>query len=186
VLSRGACNFTAEYAEQFPIRIFLAMVNLPIADAPKLKHLSDQIIRPNGSTSCAEIMRALADYLAPHIDARRANTGEDLLSHLANTKVEGRALGFDEAINAISQVLVAGLDKIVNFLRFPSTHLARSTEDRRTLLAIRDLIPKAVQEFMRRFGLVTVARLVTRDATLNGVQLRKDDLTLVRIRPSLI
>jgi camphor 5-monooxygenase len=179
----GACNFTTAYAEQFPIRIFLALVNLPMTDAPKLKRLSDQIVRPDGSLSYPEIMQTFAQYLAPHIQARRASPGEDLLSDLANASVQGRALTFDESINLISQVLVAGLDTVVNFLGYLMIHLARNPGDRRLLAANREMLPGAVEEFMRRFGLVSVSRLITRDVEFHGAPLKKDDLILL---PSLL
>ena len=183
VRNSGACNFTSCYAEQFPIRIFLALVDLPMTDAPKLKRLSDQIVRPDGSMSYPGIMKAFADYLAPYIDSRRASPGEDLLSDLANAKVNGRALDFDESINLISQVLVAGLDTVVNFLGYLMIHLARNPQDRRTLAARRELLPQAIEEFMRRYGLVSVSRLVTRDIEFHGVPLKKDDLILL---PSML
>jgi cytochrome P450 len=179
----GGCNFTTAYAEQFPIRIFLALVDLPMTDAPRLKRLSDQIVRPDGSTSYPDIMKAFADYLAPYIESRRANPGEDLLSDLANAQVHGRALDFDESINLISQVLVAGLDTVVNFLGYLMIHLARHPEDRRTLARHRELLPNAIEEFMRRFGLVSVSRLITRDIDFHGAPLRKDDLILL---PSML
>jgi len=179
----GHCNFTTEYADQFPIRIFLALVNLPLTDAPMLKRLSDQIVRPDGSIGYPQIMQAFAEYLAPHIESRRTSPGEDLLSDLANATVNGRALDFDESINLISQILVAGLDTVVNFLGYLMIHLARNPGDRRILAARRELLPTAIEEFMRRYGLVSVSRLVTRDIDFHGVSLQKDDLVLL---PSML
>jgi cytochrome P450 len=45
---RGQCNFTTEFAEQLPIRIFMQIVGLPAADTPRLKYLADQFTRPDG------------------------------------------------------------------------------------------------------------------------------------------
>src|SRR6202030_2792927 len=49
VRAAGRCNFTKAYAEIFPIQIFMKIVDLPFADAEKMKHWSDQFIRPDGS-----------------------------------------------------------------------------------------------------------------------------------------
>ncbi|MGH7488872.1 MAG: cytochrome P450, partial [bacterium] len=41
----GGCNFTLQFAEQLPIRIFMMIVDLPVEDKPKLKYLADQFTR---------------------------------------------------------------------------------------------------------------------------------------------
>ena len=179
----GACNFTTAFAEQFPVRVFLAMVDLPVSDAPRLKYLSDQLIRPGGSMTYAEVMKAFDDYMAPHIRTRRNRPREDFLSDMVNAKVDGRELTDDERMNLTTQVMIAGLDTDVNFLGFLMTHLARNPRDRHTLVKSPDLLPDAVDEFMRRFGLVSICRLITRDVEFHGLQLKKDELILL---PSML
>ena len=179
----GRCNFTTAFAERFPVRVFLAMVNLPESDAPRLKHLSDQLIRPDGSMTYPQIMQAFDDYMTPHIEERRENPGQDFLSDMVNATVDGRPLTADERMNLTTQVMIAGLDTVVNFLGFLMQHLARNPDDRRLLDANPSLLPAAVDEFMRRFGLVSICRLVTRDVEFHGVQLKKDELILL---PSML
>jgi cytochrome P450 len=62
-------------------------------------------------------------------------------------------------------------------------HLARNPDDRRLLADNPRLLPDAVDEFMRRFGLVSICRLVTRDVEFYGVPLKKDELILL---PSML
>lgn len=47
--SKGRCNFTTEFAEQLPVRIFMRVVDLPEEDLPRLKYLADQFRRSVGS-----------------------------------------------------------------------------------------------------------------------------------------
>jgi cytochrome P450 len=176
---KGGCNFTTAFAEQFPVRVFLAMVNLPVADAPRLKYLSDQLIRPDGAMTYAQVMQAFADYMAPYIEERRARPGQDFLSDMVNATIDGRPLSYDERMNLTTQVMIAGLDTVVNFLGFLMHHLARNPDDRRLLAADPRLLPEAVDEFMRRFGLVSICRLVTQDVEFYGVPLKKDELILL-------
>jgi len=42
IAPRGRCDFQTDFAAHFPIRVFMGMVDLPAADAPKLKHWTDQ------------------------------------------------------------------------------------------------------------------------------------------------
>ena len=183
VRPKGGCNFIASYAEQFPVRVFLAMVNLPLADVPKLKYLSDQLIRPDGSMTYPQVMKAFDDYMAPYIHMRRANPGEDFLSDMVNATVNARELTYEERMNLTTQVLIAGLDTVVNFLGYMMNYLARHPGDRRTLAGNPERLPDAVDEFMRRFGLVSICRLITRDFDLDGIRLKKDELILL---PSML
>ena len=86
---------------------------------------------------------------------------------------------FDECINFITQILIAGLDTVVNFMGYLFLYLARNPEDRRRLAADHSLIPAAVEELVRRYGLVTIGRLVTRDVDFHGVTLKKDDMIVL-------
>ena len=179
VRTSGSCDLITAYAEQFPVRVFLAMVDLPLTDAKKLKRLSDQLVRPDGSMTYEEIRQAFSDYAGPYIEARRANPGDDFFSEIVNAKVAGRALTFDECINFITQLLIAGLDTVVNFMGYLFLYLARNPEDRRRLAADHSLIPAAVEELVRRYGLVTIGRLVTRDVDFHGAALKKDDMIVL-------
>ncbi|GIX31226.1 MAG: hypothetical protein KatS3mg124_1698 [Porticoccaceae bacterium] len=173
---RGRCNFTTDYAEVLPIRIFLGLMDLPLADAPRLKSWADALIRPGGDLSFAAAMERLFAYLAPHVDARRGRGGEDLLSRLLDTSPEGRPLDREECLKLAVQVLIAGLDTVVNFLGFVFLHLARDAALRRELAADPARIPAAVEEFLRRYPLVTIGREVREDLEIDGVLLRAGEM----------
>jgi hypothetical protein len=129
-VARGACNFTTAYAEQLPIRVFLAMVDLPMSDAPRLKYLADQVTRPDGSMTFLEAIRGLDNYIKPYIEKRRTNPGDDMLSGIVNAKVDGRELTMDECLKLRTQLLIAGLDTVVNLLGFMMMFLARNDAHR--------------------------------------------------------
>ena len=175
----GACNFTTAYAEALPIRIFLALLDLPPADGPRLKYLSDQTTRPDGSMSFAAALQALHDYLTPFVERRREHPGDDLLSTIVSSQVSGRALTHDECMNLCTQVLIAGLDTVVNFLGFLMLFLARNPAHRRQLHDAPEQIPAAIEELVRRFGIVSIARLVTRDLDFHGAPLHCGDMILL-------
>ncbi len=72
--------------------------------------------------------------------------------------------------------MLAGLDTVVNFLGFAMMHMARSPDQRRELVAQPELIPEAVEELLRRFPIVTMAREVVGDFEYRGVFLKKGDM----------
>lgn len=177
--ARGWCNFTTEFAEHFPIRIFMEIIDLPVADAPRLKRLADQTIRPDGSMTYEQALQGLYDYLQPHLEARRGGGGQDMLSRIVNGEVSGRAVTMQEAREMGAQMLIAGLDTVVNFLGFIMAFLAVNDDERRWLAADPANIPGFINELLRRFGIVTTGRIVREDYEFDGVLLRAGDMVMV-------
>ena len=179
VRAAGQCNFTTAYAELLPVQIFMSMVKLPQDDVAKIKTWTDHIVHPDGSMSYHDAKQHLYDYLAPFIDARYGGDGEDMLSRIINGKVEGRPLTKPEMLSLCMQMLLGGLDTVVNFLGFVLLFLARNPGHRRELIADPGLIPNAVEELLRRFPVVSLAREVRNDIEYDGVQLRKGDMVAI-------
>jgi cytochrome P450 len=175
----GACDFTTAYAEKLPIQIFLSLVDLPLDDSPRLKYLADQVTRPDGSMSLAEAIGALDDYVRPFIAARRSRPGEDMLSDIVNATIDGRRLDDEECLKLCTQVLIAGLDTVVNFLGFLMLFLARNPDYQRQLADEPSGIPAALEEFVRRFGVVSIARMATRDVDFHGARIKEGEMMLI-------
>lgn len=83
-----------------------------------------------------------------------------MLSRMINTPVNGGGMSRFDALQLCSQVLIAELDTVVNFLGFAMLHLAAKSEQRDRLAAEPALIPSAVDELFRRYPLVTIGREV--------------------------
>ena len=181
--ARGHCNFVHDFAEQLPIRIFMQIVALPTEDMPRLKYLADQFTRPDGSMSFPEVRTNFQAYIAPIIQQRRGQEGADMLSRMINGQVNGRPLTDEEAANLCIQVLVGGLDTVVNFMGFVMLHLARDAAARRSLAQNPDTIRVAINELARRYPLVTVGREVTHDMVFEGAPLKQGEMI---VAPTLL
>ncbi len=176
---RGQCNFVKDFAEPFPFRILLRLLDLPQEDAGQLKKLADQITRPDGSMTMTQATQNFNDYLKPFIEQRRISPGEDAISKMVEGKVNGRPVTVSEAQNMVSLVLFAGLDTVVNFSSFSIQFLAGSPQHRKELLANPELIPQAREELLRRFSVAAVARYVNKDITVDGVDLKEGEMVLL-------
>lgn len=176
---RGHCNFTEDYAEPFPIRIFMLLAGLPDKDIPHLKYLSDQMTRPDGSMTFVDARDALYNYLMPIIEQRKLTPGTDAISVIANGQVNGRPITSDEAKKMCGLLLVGGLDTVVNFLSFSMEFLAKSPEHRKELIEHPERIPAATEELLRRFSLVADGRILKSDLEFHGVLLKKGDQILL-------
>ena len=175
---KGRCNFTTEFAEQLPVRIFMRVVDLPEEDLPRLKYLADQFTRPDGSISHPEVERQFSKYIGPIVRSRRGKQGDDLITEMVNGKVFGRPITDDEAENMCIEVLIAGLDTVVNLLGFIFSYLAKNHDLRRTLASDPSLHDDAILEFLRRFPIVSNAREVRREVEFGGVMLKPRDMIM--------
>lgn len=185
LVSHGECNFTTSYADKFPIRVFMAAVDLPLEDVPVLVRHATNIVRPEGANEAEkakameEAFQAYYDYLDPFIKERRGKDGKDWMSLIINSEVNGRPLNHQEALSMMANLLLAGLDTVASFLNFMMVFLSRHPAHVKQLVDDPDLIPIAVEEFVRRFPVNADARTVGEDMEYDGVWLKKKDLVLV-------
>jgi cytochrome P450 len=179
----GHCDFITQYSTQFPVRVFMKMADLPIADAPMLKSWTDHMLRPVPDADWGEDVsgwrrgiRLFSEYLQPYINERRDSDRSDLLTRVLTGDIEGRPLTHEETLQMTVLIVLAGLDTVVNFLGFAMLHLSRSPEQCAELVADPALIPSAVEELLRRFPIVTMAREVKHDMEYDGVFLMQGDM----------
>jgi len=182
---RGECEFSGEYARVFPIRVFMALADLPMEDVPQLSRLADMMTRPSGNTPeemaavLEEANRGFFDYVEPIIRARQGKPGDDLISVVVNTQINGEPIEHQKALGLISLLLLAGLDTVVNFLSFVMIYLARHPELVTELRSDHLKLLRGTEEMFRRFPVVSEARMVARDQEFRGVHLKRGDMILL-------
>jgi cytochrome P450 len=176
---KGRCNFTTDFAEKFPIGIFMNMVDLPFEDAPKIKYWTDQTTRPDGTMPYADAIQALIDYIAPTAEERRGSDRTDLITHIVNGKIGDRDLTPKEAASLCAQILIGGADTVLNILTFIMMHLAQDAGNRRRLVEDPSLIPQAVEELIRRFPMVCDGREIVQDMEFEGVVMKKGEMVMM-------
>lgn len=176
LLPRGSCDFVADFAEILPLNIFLTLIDVPLADRPRLRELGVQLTRPDGSMTVEQLKQAADDYLWPFIEQRMANPGDDLFSRILAEPVMGRAWTVDEARRMCRNLLFGGLDTVAAMIGMVALHLARYPADQQLLRERPDLIPAAADELMRRYPTVAVSRNAVADVEVDGVTIRQGDL----------
>ncbi len=76
-------------------------------------------------------------------------------------------------------LLIAGIDTTWSAIGSSLWHLARVPADRDRLVAEPGLLPVAMEELLRAYAPVTMARLVTGDMRWGGVDMKADDWILL-------
>ena len=110
---------------------------------------------------------------------RQTHPGPDLISRMVNSTVGGRPIGEQELAGMMVNVIFGGLDTVASALSFTARCLAENPGIRRQLTANSQLIPNAIEEFLRRFGIPNTARVIVADMQYKGVQFRAGEQILL-------
>ncbi len=176
---KGRCEFVNEFARIMPVAMFLRIVDLPLDRREEFVAWGLAIM---SSYDPGERMKAnmrVREYLKTVLDEREGGAGEDLLTRVANWRRNPRFESDEETLSMATLLFVGGLDTVASSLSYITHYLAQHPEQQARLRKDKDIIPKAAEEFLRRFGLSNTGRILTRDFEYKGVLFKKDDMIMV-------
>jgi cytochrome P450 len=176
----GHADAASQYAQQIPVRVIAKILGVPEALSDTftgwvrdvLEFADDNDRRLNG-------VRGLIGYFIEELQKRRANPGNDLLSQLLNTEIDGKPLEDSVVLGAAALVLIAGIDTTWSAIGSAIWHLATHDQDRARLSADPSLMPTAIEELLRAYSPVTMARVVTTDFEYAGCPMKAEDKVLM-------
>jgi len=176
VRARGECEFMSEFARPFPVTIFLQFVGLSDERREEFQQWGRDLLHGVDFETRAGGVRSIVTYMRELIADRRKNPKDDFITFVLNGQVDGRPLTEDEMVGCTFLVFLAGLDTVAATLSFLFLHLARHPEHQAALRADPSLIPAAVEELIRVYGILPMTRTVTRDVEFAGVQMKAGDI----------
>lgn len=118
--------------------------------------------------------RVIREFFAQEIKKRRENPRDDMISHLLATGIDDIT-----AIGMCNLILLAGVDTTWNSIGSAIWHLASYPDDRRRLIAEPELFPSAIEELLRFYSPVTMARLVTKEVNIGDATFKPGDKVLM-------
>ncbi|HEY3844262.1 MAG TPA: cytochrome P450 [Acidimicrobiales bacterium] len=176
----GHADAAADYAQQIPVRVIAHIlgVSTDMSDSFTLwvRDILEFADDPERRQRGAE---GLLNYFIAQLEYRRANPGEDLLSELLSTEVEGKPLDDGIILGIAALVLIAGVDTTWSAIGSSLWHLATHPGDQKRLVAEPELMPTAVEELLRAYSPVTMARLVVQDVEFGGCPMKEGDKVLM-------
>jgi cytochrome P450 len=178
---RDVVDAAMEYGQHIPMRVISDMLGFPIEDGPRFREFIETVLegvnRPQDDRIAG--IGELFDYLLAQIRDHVDNPREDLTSYLINAELHGQKLDPFHVAGTMSLLLIAGIDTTWSAIGASLWHLAKTPADRRRLVAEPGLLPTAMEEFLRAYAPVTMARLVKRDMQWRGVDMKADDWVLL-------
>ncbi|GAA2287446.1 cytochrome P450 [Actinomadura luteofluorescens] len=178
---RDVVDAAHEYAQHIPIRVIADMLGFPPEDGPRFREFVENTLEGVNLPPDERIARMdkLFDYLLEQIRDHVANPRDDLTTYLIEAELYGRRLEPSHVSGTMALLLIAGIDTTWSAIGASLWHLARTPADRERLVADPSLVPTAMEEFLRAFAPVTMARLVREDMTWRGVEMKADDWILL-------
>jgi cytochrome P450 len=178
---RDVVDAATEYGMHIPMRVISDMLGFPPEDGEKFAHFVESALEgANGTPEERQESGAeLFDYLLEQIRDHVANPREDLTTYLINAELYGQKLSPQHVAGTMALLLIAGIDTTWSAIGSALWHLAKNPEDRKRLVEDPSLRPKAVEEFLRAYAPVTMARLVKEDVTIGGAEMKAEDWVLL-------
>ncbi|MGY4238352.1 cytochrome P450 [Bradyrhizobium sp. USDA 4449] len=181
-LKSESCDAAADYAQHVPVLLIAHMLGIPAEDGDRFRRWITMALQ-EGITNEAVLKAAeneIAVYFAEQIKQRRESPGEDLVSFLIKARLPNGEPFSDQAVlGALRLLLIAGIDTTWSAIGSSIWHLATHPSDRKRLVIEPELIPVAVEEFLRAYAPVTMAREIAEDTILNNCPMRKGEMTLL-------
>lgn len=172
---KGECEFMADFAFEFPIKIFLQLMGMPEERTAEFLAWEMDLLHNHDLGKIAAATRKVVDYLDAEIEDRKANPRDDLLSYGVTAELDGRKLDRDELMGFAFNLFIGGLDTVSTHMGLHFWHLATHPEDQARLRADPELIPDAIEELMRAYPAVTTFRTCVKPVEVNGVTMMPGD-----------
>ncbi len=126
-----------------------------------------------------ERVARLFDYLLAQVHEHLDNPRDDLTTYLLNAELYGQKLGPDARRRHHGPAAHRRHRHDVERDRRVAVAPGQDPADRERLVAEPGLLPTAMEEFLRAYAPVTMARLVKEDMHWHGVDMKADDWILL-------
>jgi cytochrome P450 len=183
IAGKPACDGAVDYAQEIPVRVMAHMLGIPAQDGERFRTWIHELLEL-GVTDDEAQQRATQEmnaYFSEQADKRRASpgAGDDLISHLLAARINGNPLSHNHFFGSLRLLLVAGIDTTWSAIGACLWHLATHDEDRRRLAQEPELLPVAIEEFLRAYAPVTMAREIVKETRINGTTFKPGEMVLL-------
>ena len=182
VEGKGEFNFVTEISEQLPLWVLCEMMGIPESERPKIRdlvnNLTDASIQqdPNNAFQIWVNYMELFKMGRDMIEERRKSPTDDLMSVVANTKIEGGELPPELLDGFFLLMVIAGNETTRNTLTGGLMALTDNPEEREKLLKDPALISNATDEMLRWVtSVIYFRRTATKDTNIRGQDIKAGD-----------
>ncbi len=180
-IERGACDAAVQYAQQIPPRIIAHVIGVDPDRSDDFVEWVRGVLELGLSQPELRIKyrRIIRQFFAELVAERRAKPTGDLISTLLAQELDGEPLTDNTVIGMCNLLLIAGIDTTWSSIGSALWHLSTHPADRQRLAAEPDLFPTAIEELLRAYSPVTMARQATEEIQAGDVTFQPGDRVLL-------
>ena len=181
VIDTGRADAAQDYAQRIPVRVISWMLGVPAELADTFTGWVRDVLE-RGHDPARQRPGLERDRRLLHERGRGAQ-GRTRATTSSATSCAPRSTANRcptmQVLGTLALILVAGVDTTWSSIGSAMWHLATHDDDRRRLVAEPELIPTAIEELLRAYSPVTMARIATEDTELAGCPVRAGDKVLL-------
>ena len=170
-----------QYAQNIPVYVIARMLGLPLEDSDYFRETVHMVLEEIGAEFGERqgAFEKLDAYLTMHVQDHIDNPKDDLIGFLLNAKIYDQPLSPEHVVGTIILLMVAGIDTTWSSIGSSIWHLAQHPSDLHRMVNEPELLPTAIEELLRMYAPVTMARIVSQDAEIGGCPVKAGDSVLL-------
>ena len=170
-----------QYAQNIPVYVIARMLGLPLEDSDYFRETVHMVLEEIGAEFGERhgAFDKLDAYLGMHVRDHIENPKDDLIGFLLNAKIYDQPLSPEHVVGTIILLMVAGIDTTWSSIGSSIWHLAQHPSDLQRMVNEPELLPTAIEELLRMYAPVTMARIVSQDAEIGGCPVKRGDSVLL-------
>lgn len=185
-IERGSCDAATEFSQQIPSTVISTMLGIPPEDDDRFTHWIHQLLEvmPTDPEASFGSIMEMFEYLRLKLEEHKVEPQDDIITYLLGvqaetTQADGEKIEDATILGACVLLLIAGIDTTWSSIGSAIWHLSQNPHDLKRLVNEPELMPTAVEEFLRAYSPVTMAREVRRDTEFQGCPMKKGDRLLM-------
>ncbi|ANY05362.1 cytochrome P450 family protein [Pseudonocardia sp. HH130630-07] len=171
------------FAFPLPMTVICEVLGVPQDRREEFRAWSNTLLSGESGERHAAAAASMGRFLTDLVADKAANPGEDMLSEIVRASEDGDSLSPAETTAMAFLLLVAGHETTVNLIGNGMLALLRDPGQRARLQQDPDLVPNAVEEFLRYDGPINLAtiRFTTEPVEYAGTTIPADQFVLVSL-----
>ncbi len=181
LLGRGRFDVYRDLADPLSTRVIAGLIGLPIDVAFQQRALVEAFFRrapgqvgtlPENEAARVQLMESIVDVVQRRIE-EEDRSGDDHLSVMLRTEVEGRPMGVGAVASAVYTLLVTGVEVVPLAVANSIYYLWQHPDQRRAVATEPELVPHAFAESLRYDQPTNLlGRFVKSEVEMRGQRLR--------------
>ncbi len=182
-IESGQCDGAVDYSQQIPPRVIAHIIGIDEGMADQFVEWVNMVLGEGlyDPENRLKARNEMIGFIGAEVAKRQEDPQEDLLTNLLFMELDDPDANItpDVVIGITNLLVVAGIDTTWSSIGSGLWHLGTNPDDRQRLLDEPELLPTAVEEMLRYYAPVTMARVAETDIDYQGVHIKRGDKVLM-------